>query len=67
MNKPLAITLAVALTRYLDDLTPPGCMILSSGESEALEKAFIKEEFDRIEKYIDLKFRHFNESKGINH
>lgn len=54
MNKGLARTLAAVLANFIDD-NRNGGMCMSNGECMALEDAFIEENFDKIEAFLERK------------
>lgn len=54
MNKGLARTLSAVLANFIDD-NRNGGMCMSNGECMALENAFIEENFDKIEAFLERK------------
>lgn len=55
MNKELARTLTTALVQFIDKERPEGTMCCSNGICVALEKAFINNDFDRVEELVKYK------------
>jgi hypothetical protein len=56
MDTKLARYITTLISQDIDKNLPKDAMCLSSGECVALEKAFIKEEYEKIVAYLDKKF-----------
>lgn len=65
MNIELARTLTVALVSYLDENRPEGTMDCSSAECEAIEQAFIADNFFYVETLIKKKLSRLTEFEKV--
>lgn len=63
MDTKLARYITALISQDIDKALPKDAMCLSSGECVALEKAFIKEEYDKIVAYLDKKFEIINRGR----
>lgn len=61
MNKELAKTLTTALVRFIDKQRPEGSMCCSNAECEAIEQAFIADNFFYVETLIKKKLSRLTE------
>lgn len=63
METKLARYITTLISQDIDKQRPKNALCLSSGECVAFEKAFIKEEYDKIVAYLDKKFENINKDK----